>query len=84
MTTGTALAVRSTFASARHQPRSLQGQLDPGVAHLDLVFLLQFLVKMFDVQIEIAFPIQGQHFSMVAIGTRRGDGFPRRWSNNPS
>src|SRR5450759_3235814 len=50
------------FAPFRHHPRSLQQPLHPAVADLDLVLLLQLLVKVPHVQIEILLPIQPQDF----------------------
>src|SRR6266853_5502521 len=57
----TPLAMHATLASPRYQPRSLQGQLHPGVAELDLVFALQLLVKMAHVQIEIPIAVESEH-----------------------
>src|ERR1017187_8552952 len=58
----TQLAMHSPFAALRHHPGPLQQSLHPAVADLDLVFLLQLLVKVPHVQIEILLPIQPQHF----------------------
>src|SRR5579872_5675832 len=54
--------MRSALASARHQARSLQRLLYPGVTQFDPVLGLQLLVKMLHVQIEILFPVQREHF----------------------
>jgi hypothetical protein len=42
--------------AARHQPRSLQRLLHPGVTQFDPVLGLQRLVKVLHVQIELLFP----------------------------
>ena len=57
----TPLAMHSALAPPRHQPRSLQALLHPGVAEFDLMLARQLLVKMPHVQIEILLPIQPQH-----------------------
>src|ERR1700736_1952407 len=54
--------MRTALASARHQPRSLQGLLHPGVTQFDPVLGLQLLVKVLHVQIKILFPVQREHF----------------------
>src|SRR5450755_3146313 len=51
----------AAFASPRHQPRSLQRQLHPGVAQFDPLVLLQLLVKVLHIQSEILFPVEGEH-----------------------
>ena len=51
------LAMRSALASARHQARSLQRLLHPGVTQFDPVLGLQLLVKVLHVQIEILLPV---------------------------
>ncbi len=45
----------------RHQSRSRQRQLDPGVTQPDSVLLHQFLVKVQHIQIEVLLPIKLQH-----------------------
>src|SRR6185312_6695955 len=52
---------RPPLAPSRHQARSLQRLLHPGVTQLDPVLGLQLLVKMLHVQIEIFFSIQREH-----------------------
>src|SRR5580765_3072481 len=56
------LAMRPTLASSRHQSRSLQRLLHPGVTKFDPMLGLQLLVKVLHVQIKIFFPVQGEHF----------------------
>src|SRR5580692_12284534 len=58
----TPLAMRPALASARHQARSLQCLLHPGVTQFHPVLGLQLLVKVLQVQIEILFPVQREHF----------------------
>src|SRR5205807_8255640 len=53
--------MRPALASARHQARSLQCLLHPGVTQFDPVLSLQLLVKMLHVQIEILLPVQREH-----------------------
>ncbi len=55
------LAMHSPLALPRHQSRSLQRQLDPGVTQPDSVLLHQFLVKVQHIQIEVLLPIKLQH-----------------------
>src|SRR6266851_5248693 len=62
-TPGSSFAMHSAFPSSLYQPGSLQGQLHPGVAELNLVLLAQLLVKMPHVQIEILLAIQSQHLA---------------------
>src|ERR1700730_5498103 len=52
-TPGSSFAMHPAFPSPLYPPGSLQGQLHPGVAELNLVLLPQLLVKMPHVQIEI-------------------------------
>src|SRR6516225_5249301 len=54
-------AMRPALASARHQARSLQGLLHPGITQLDPVLGLQLLLKVLHVQIEVLLPIQRKH-----------------------
>src|SRR6202035_579914 len=44
-TPGSSFAMHPAFPSPRYQPGSLQSQLHPGVAELNLVLLAQLLVK---------------------------------------
>src|SRR5260370_25523319 len=53
-------AVRAALLPAAHQSRALQSLLHPGIAELNAMLLLQFLVKMAHVEIEILLPIQPQ------------------------
>src|SRR5437899_512674 len=55
------LAMHSPLALPRHQSRSRQRQLDPGVTQPDSVLLHQFLVKVQHIQIEVLLPIELQH-----------------------
>src|SRR5437660_8369168 len=55
------LAMHSPLALPRHQSRSRQRQLDPGVTQPDSVLLHQFLVKVQHIQIEVLLPIKLQH-----------------------
>src|SRR6266576_1477307 len=68
------LAMHPAFPSPLYQPGSLQGQLHPGVAELNLVLLPQLLVKMPHVQIEIPLAIQFQYLLHLGQGHsfRRG------------
>src|SRR5215472_7093501 len=52
------LAMHPAFAGPCYQPSSLQRGFHPRVAQIDLVFGLQLLVKMADVEIEILLSIQ--------------------------
>ena len=54
-------AMHAALASPRHQPRSLQRLLHPGVAQFDPVLRLLLLVKMLHVQIEILLPVEREH-----------------------
>src|SRR6202051_2464675 len=49
------------LAPPRHQPRSLQRLLHPGVAQLDLMLVPQLLVEVPHVQIGIAVAVQPQY-----------------------
>src|SRR5438128_12540590 len=53
--------MHSSLSPSPHQSGSLQRQLHPGVAQLDLVLVLQLLVEMPHVQIEIPIAIEPQH-----------------------
>src|ERR1700752_4146997 len=59
---------------ARHQPSSLQRGLHPGVAQIDLVFPLQLLVKMADVQIEVFLSIEPEYGFYRRQGNALGRG----------
>src|SRR5579864_263918 len=54
-------AVHPAFFRSRYQPRSLQRGFHPRVAQINLVFGLQLLVKMANVQIEILLSIESQN-----------------------
>src|ERR1700674_2106499 len=54
------LAVRPAPPPLAHQPRALQGQLDPGITQADAVLLPELLVKVAHVEIEILLPVQPQ------------------------
>ncbi len=56
-----AAPVRPALTPFRHQTRSLQRLLHPGVAQTDPMLFPQFLVEVTHVQIEIHFLIQPQH-----------------------
>src|SRR6266852_2399481 len=60
-TPGSSFAMHPAFPSPLYQPGSLQSQLHPGVAELNLVLLAQLLVKMTHVQIEILLAIQSEY-----------------------
>src|SRR5437660_2842730 len=57
----TPFAMHPALPAPRHQPRSLQRLLHPGVTQFDPVFGLQLLVKMLHVQIKIFFPVEPQY-----------------------
>src|SRR3989475_2779134 len=57
----TPLAMHSSLAPSPHQSGTLQRQLHPGVAQLDLVLVLQLLLEMPHVQIEIPIAVEPQH-----------------------
>src|SRR5260370_34228824 len=50
------------LAPPRHQPRSLQRLLHPGVAQLDAMLSFQLLVKMLYVHVEILLPVEREYF----------------------
>src|SRR5260370_28936408 len=83
-TPGSSFAMHPAFPSPLYQPGSLQGQLHPGVAELNLVLLPQLLVKMPHVQMKYFSRYSPSTCSTWASGTRFGDGVPRLRSNNPS
>src|ERR1700719_1741418 len=71
--------MRPALASARHQARSLQRLLHPGVTQFDPVLGLQLLVKVLHVQIEILLPVQREHF----LHRRHRHPAPRRLAAPP-
>src|ERR1700726_1054617 len=73
------LAVSPALASARHQARSLQRLLHPGVTQFDPVLSLQLFVKVLHVQIEILLPVQREHF----LHRRHRHPAPRRLAAPP-
>src|SRR6266568_2340824 len=56
------LAVYAALPRLLHQPRSLQGQLDPRVAQPDAMLFPQLLVKVPHVEVVVALLIEPQHF----------------------
>src|SRR2546425_3932476 len=54
-------AVRSVARALLHQARRLQGALDPLIAQLNAVLLLELFVKMAHVEIGVLLPIEAQH-----------------------
>src|SRR5258708_5401341 len=55
-------AMHPALAPPRHQPRSLQRLLHPGVAQLDAMLSFQLLVKMLYVHVEILLPVEREYF----------------------
>src|SRR5260370_34667794 len=55
-------AMQPSLAPQRHQPRSMQRLLHPGVTQHDAMLSFQLLVKMLYVHVEILLPVEREYF----------------------